>query len=414
MATRWMAMRKLPLTEYTTTFRVELTSEERDTLRAMVPSLRITPSAGSDGRYDLTPAATVGVLRVGDLQVEISPRLPVERVLFLVSYALDPRSWRPDPITVDRDDHLLEALVPTFAYHLRAALRRGLLHGYRTIDDTHTTIRGRIRFADQLRARPGRPLPVELTYDDFTADILENRLLRSAIDRLLKLPLRHSCTRSTLAGMREQLATVTSSYYRPGRVPEPLWTRLNARYRPAVTIARLILDGAALDVTSGPTTATGVLFDMAAVFENFVVAALRDSLALSARSFPQGGVGRGLYLDRERGIPLKPDLSWWLTDACIFVGDCKYKRATADGVPNADLYQLLAYTTALGLQDGLLVYAAGEHPGGTHTIKFSGKRLHIATLDLAGEPLAVLAEIDSLAQRIGRLADRARPVSTAA
>ena len=85
----------------------------------------------------------------------------------------------------------------------------------------------------------------------------------------------------------------------------------------------------------------------------------------------------------------------------MFVGDCKYKRAKVEGVPNADLYQLLAYTTALDLPDGLLIYAAGEHPAGTHTVNHAGKRLHVVTLDLAGKPPMVLLEV-------GRLADRVR------
>jgi len=375
-------------------------------LRTLVRSMSITPTAGSDDQYDLTPGANVGILRIGDLQVEIAPRLPVERVLFLVSYSLDPRAWRTQPTAVAGDDHLLEAMIPTFAHHVRIALRRGLLHGYRTLDDTHTTIRGRIRLADQLRVRPGRPLPVEVTYDDFSADILENRLLRSAIDRLLQLPLRHATSRRTLSALREQFATVTAVAYVPGRVPEPIWTRLNGRYRPAVSIARLVLDGAGLDISAGSITATGVLFDMAAVFENFVVTALRESLGATFRSFPQGAAGRRLHLDEEGGIALKPDLSWWVNDRCVFVGDCKYKRATAEGVPNADLYQLLAYTTALNLRDGLLVYAAGEHPGGSHAVTHADKRLHITTLDLAGSPAYVLARIASLGDRIRDLARR--------
>lgn len=400
-------MRTLKLTEYTTKSNVGLTRFERDALRSSIRSLSIAPTPASEDRYDVTPGSTVGVLRIGDLQVEIAPRLPVERVLFLVSYAMDPRSWRSEPTSVEPDDHLLEALVPTFTHHVKVALRRGLLHGYRSTDVTETTIRGRIRFSDQLRARPGRGLPVELTYDDFTEDILENRLLRAAVERLVRLPLRHEWSRNALADLREQFATVTPLAYRPGRVPEPVWTRLNERYRPAVTIARLILDGAALDLSAGGVTATGVLFDMAAVFENFVVAALRQSLNVSATSFPQGATRRRLYLDKERGIPLKPDLSWWIDDVCVFVGDCKYKRASVEGVPNADLYQLHAYVTAVDLEDGLLVYAAGEHPGGTHTVRFTGKRLRVTTLDLAGDPAAVLAQIDGLAAHIRRLARRA-------
>ena len=78
----------LRLREYTKTVGVDLTATERDALRALIPSLSISPTIGEEGRYDVTPASTVGILRIGELQVEIAPRLPVERVLFLVSYAL--------------------------------------------------------------------------------------------------------------------------------------------------------------------------------------------------------------------------------------------------------------------------------------------------------------------------------------
>ncbi|MCA1707459.1 MAG: McrC family protein [Actinobacteria bacterium] len=229
-------------------------------------------------------------------------------------------------------------------------------------------MRGRIRFADQLRARPGLALPVELQYDDFTVDILENRLLRAAVERLLRLPLRHESSRRDLRELHSSLATVTPVHYRPGRVPEPTWTRLNGRYRPAVDLARLILDNSSLDLKSGSMTATSVLFNMATVFENFVVIALREALRATPRTFPQGASGRRLRLDNEGDITLEPDLSWWQNDRCVFVGDCKYKRAKVEGIPNADLYQLLAYTTALDLPDGLLIYAAGEYPAGTHSV----------------------------------------------
>lgn len=394
----------LRLSEYTPEMAVPLTAEERDVLKMLVPSLTIAPSPGTVNHYNLTPSSTVGVLRIGALQIEIAPRLPVDQVLFLVSYALDPRAWRAETTTTGSEDHLVEAIIPTFVRHVRGALRRGLLHGYKTTDEALTTIRGRIRFADQLRVRPGRALPVELQYDDFTVDVLENRLLRAAIERLLRLPLRRESSRSDLRELDSSLATVTPVAYRAGRVPEPTWTRLNGRYRPAVDLARLILDNSSLNLTSGSTTATSVLFDMASVFEDFVVVALREALGATARTFPQGGTGRRLRLDDEGDIALAPDLSWWENDRCLFVGDCKYKRAKVEGVPNADLYQLLAYTTALGLPDGLLIYAAGEYPAGTHTVTHAGKRLHVVTLDLAGEPSTILSEIERLADRVRLLA----------
>ena len=65
-------------------------------------------------------------------------------------------------------------------------------------------------------------------------------------------------------------------------------------------------------------------------------------------------------LDETGRVRLKPDLVWREGAACVFVGDAKYKNITDERVPNSDLYQLLAYTTALNLPGGLLIYAEGE------------------------------------------------------
>ena len=67
-----------------------------------------------------------------------------------------------------------------------------------------------------------------------------------------------------------------------------------------------------------------------------------------------------MTLDHQGRVSLRPDLTWWDGPKCLFVGDAKYKNLTGARVPNADLYQMLSYATALGLPAGLLVYAHGE------------------------------------------------------
>ena len=93
---------------------------------------------------------------------------------------------------------------------------------------------------------------------------------------------------------------------------------------------------------------------------------------------------------------------------CIFVGDAKYKNATENRVPNADLYQLLAYGTALDLPAGLLVYAEGEAEVATHKVRCSDKRLEIAALDLSGTLDEVLASVERLAQTVRGLGNEAQ------
>ena len=74
---------------------------------------------------------------------------------------------------------------------------------------------------------------------------------------------------------------------------------------------------------------------------------------------------------------------------------------------NADIYQMLAYCTAAKLSSGLLVYA-GKGESSAHKIKHAGKTIEVASLDLAGTPEAILAEVRRLAERV-RAGGRRRP-----
>ena len=117
-------------------------------------------------------------------------------------------------------------------------------------------------------------------------------------------------------------------------------------------------------------------------------------------------------LDSGGKVKLKPDLTWWEGSECIFVGDAKYKRIENESIPNADLYQLLAYTTALDLPGGLLIYAQGEAETATYTVRNSGKRLDVVALDLRGSLDAVLKRVDFLADKIRALRDEAQEASS--
>ncbi|HEX2036594.1 MAG TPA: restriction endonuclease [Chloroflexota bacterium] len=406
-------MRHLTLIEHQTTPGVRLSREERETLRRVAPSIVVTPAAGGSTGYDLTPGSWIGAIATPGLAITIQPKLPVRQVLFLLSYAADPRHWQDTPFEFEAQTPLLEAMVPAFVKLVRRATRRGVLHGYRTVEQALPAVRGRLRFETQMSRRLGFWPPVEVRHDEFTADVIENRLLKGALERLGQLRWRSAAVAGSLRALLPALATVTplashDGTGRHGGEPPPVrYTRLNAHYRPAVELARLILRSSSLTLRAGRVAASTFLVDMNQVFEDFVVVALREALGLTPSAFPQGAAGKSMSLDRHGAVHLKPDLSWWEGDRCTFVGDVKYKRTRAPGVEHPDLYQLLAYTVATGLPGGLLIYAAGEGEPVSHQIVQEGKELQITALDLGHPPEAILDQIATMAQRVRRLRRRA-------
>jgi len=404
----------LLLTEFQTTRGVELSRDERGALALLfpkellpkkrVPKIAIAPTEGEDGCYDLNPGSWIGAIQVGRYSIVIRPKIPIDSVLFLISYAIDPDRWHP---TADfqfaPQENLVEAIIPGFVAQMRRAFQRGVLQGYRTVEEPLQTVRGRIRIDDQVKKRYGIMPPIEVRYDEFTPDITENRLIKAAIDRLGWLRFRSDRTRRLLREFDSLLETVQLAPFDPRQLPDVHYTRLNQHYRRAVELAKLILRSTAFDLNHGDVQASAFLVDMNEVFENFVVVALREELGLNERSFPQGNKGHQLRLDEGRKVRLEPDLSWWDGKRCTFVGDVKYKSISDVRFKHADLYQLLAYTVAADLPGGILIYAKGESEPETYRVVTLAKELQVTNLDLDGSREQILDQVRSLADRVRRL-----------
>ena len=353
--------------------------------------------------YYLTPGSTIGALEIGNLSVSIQPKLPIKRVLYMASYAADVLKPREQCFDFVEARTLAEVLVRALVDAARRAFARGLLHGYRTEEESLHAIRGRIRIDEQIRRRFGVSLPVEVRYDDFTDDVLPNRLVKAAAARLGRLRISPE-SHIALAGVDARLEDVALVEYSPSAVPEVRFDRLNEHYREVVPLARLILRQQTIESKRGGVRAVGFLMDMNRVFEEFVRRALREELGLSDRMFPIGKhLPRTVFLDEECKATLEPDLSWWEAGTCTFVGDAKYKRVRDQRVPNADLYQLLAYATALDLPGGLLIYAKGEADELVHRVRYAEKRLEIAALELSGSIESLHVGIADLARRVRAL-----------
>ena len=384
---------------------VELRRPMADALAAAgVVQLALTERPGW---WEVAAGTQIGVVNVGGLQVIIQPKIAIGRVVFLMGYARRPDFWREDRVHLDPDADLTEALADAFVRLARRALEQGLLKGYVTIDQTLNVLRGRVREADQLRRRWGRSIPLEVRYDEFTVDIAENQRLLAAVEQLLRTPrvgVRH---RAGLQRLRLQLADVTVPA-RGGVRPAWIASRLNSRYVPELEFAELILDGRSFEQRLGDLVVSGYLFNMATIFEDFVTVALREALK------PYGGHSQLQYrthLDEAETVPVRPDFVWLDAGIPNLVVDAKYKAEKPSGFPQADLYQMLAYCTVLGLPVGHLIYAKGFEDAREHVMRNGGVRIFAHTLDLEAEPAPLLETVASLARTMvhsGRAASQLR------
>ncbi|WP_329140856.1 McrC family protein [Streptomyces sp. NBC_01476] len=404
---------EVTLREYGPEVSVPLGSEAGRALAASGILQSATPDSGRDGHWLLRAGSRVGAVRTPDGSVvRITPKTPVGRLFFLLGFSLAPaRAWRDGregTVDIGTYDDVVPALAHAVERQIDAALRQGVLQGYREVEESALVVRGRLREAEQIRQHFGRTPPVEIAYDAYTADTAENRILRAAAERLLRLPGVPGPVRRRLAHQRVRLADALP-LVRGQELPRWRPSRLNSRYQPALRLAEAVLHGTSPEhrpTGSEPLTIDGFLLDMNKLFEDFVTVALREALR-------EHGLTANLqdlhHLDTAGLVRVRPDLVVRTGDGRtpLAVVDAKYKVEKADGLLNADLYQALAYATVLGLHEAHLVYAAGRQPERFHEVRGTtagpdgrGVRLYQHSLDLSREPRQLLSALREIAGQL--------------
>lgn len=356
------------------------------------------------GLADVTPAdengwmvrgrGIVGLGVLEDVEVRIAPKIGIRGLLFLLGYARDPKGWRDDLVTVGEHDGLVEAMARSLLSHAERIVARGLLQGYRSTDDVLPVLRGRLREADQLRRHPGVPYPLEVRFDEWTVDILDNQVLKAAARELLRFPLHDATLRQRLVRLHRGVLTDVADV--DPKLLRGTWrqTRLNARYESAVALAELVLQGRSVDHLEGGVAAAGFLFPMAKVFEDFTCAALKQALQSHGGTVTMQFPG---HLDRDELVDMRPDLVWHASGRFRAVVDAKYKAEKPHGYPNPDVYQMLAYCSSLGIRQGDLLYARGNEQPRTYVMERAGVTVNAWAIALDKQPAEVLAELSALA-----------------
>ena len=356
--------------------------------------VKATPSPFSPGAWQVSAAGKVGAARMGDIEIYIKPKVSIARLLFLAGYAQHAAAWQPETVPVGEATDLIPAIAQALWRQTERAIHQGLLPGYILVEESSPVLRGRLRETEQLHRHHGLPLPLEIRHDEFTIDIAENRILRTACERMLTVPRVDAESQRMLRRMLRDFADITPLSRGD---PVPAWqaTRLNARYHTALRLAELVLRATSVEHEHGGVAVNGFLFDMPKLFEDFVTAALREAL-VAAYGGRVDDQDRN-HFDEAGQVLLRPDIVWKIRGSAVAVLDAKYKAEKPAGYPNADLYQLLAYCTVLGLRTGHLVYAKGDEEPARHVVRRSGIEILCNSIDLDNEPGRLLSQMRDLA-----------------
>ncbi len=392
MATEAAERPVIRLREYQTLFGVPLTPAQADALRHAFQDerLKLAPSWSGSG-YDLTAGAHVGTIALRDaagglLDIVIEPKVPVDNLFYMLTYAhrLVEFGANVSPLLAGAD--IFDSVVDIFVRQVDDIARRGIHRGYLDREEAAAFLRGRLLVAPQVRRGP-LAVTFHQRTNEFTADLLENRILSAALWRLAQARFRDPNlgprVRRALAAFGEASPVgITAAH-----CDRVVYSRLTERYRSPINLARLFLRHLSLEGQAGATPFASFLVPMPRLFEQFIARLLAEELLAWPRLRLEDQWQ--IYLDEERRLQGRPDLLLYRDGRAALVLDTKYKVYN-EKPTNADINQMVTYCHTLGVGRGVLLYpgdTADDAPGDEYRLK-AGVTLAIRGLSLTG-PLAV-------------------------
>lgn len=385
------------LVEYETSAPIELSLEQRAALLAL-GSHRMSLLAEADPSLVRFRATSyVGAIVLPGHTIWVRPKSAPDNLFRMLTVGVPAGTWAREQVGFERAEEVVTGIAEAVLRCVHLATARGILHGYRETEERSPALRGRLMI-DSLARQPWALAPAPCRFDDFTADVWENRMLQAAV-RVIGGWGGYPGIRRECAHLLDRLSEAADEPSASLLDHDPTYTRLNEHYRPALELARLVLRGHSFAETRGGLVAQSFMIDMNDLFERWVTDELARRLEPTVRVVAQDST----HLAEGRRVAIRPDLVFRRGSRTLSVGDVKYKL-TGDGMArSADYFQLLAYCTTYDVPSGVLIYCTADAPPDSEVvIRHSGQRLYCISLPLHGGPELVAQRLERVAELVSQ------------
>lgn len=259
-----------------------------------------------------------------------------------------------------RNFNMWEVFIRLFLTNLVLLTQRGLARGYQPQEENLPCLRGRILFTPHIRENSANRARFYVGYDEFTADRPVNRLIHSALHKLIDFT-REPRNQQLLHQLRLFFADIPKSKRIDADWQRHRVDRSMPHYDRVMPWVGLFLLGHGLTTFAGKHVNASLLFPMEEVFEDFVTHAFRryqDEYTVWAQS-PQKPLAE---IGEKGAFQMKPDISLVHSGEVKFILDAKWKRLNEDGndskhgISQADMYQLYSYGAQYRCKTVALIY----------------------------------------------------------
>lgn len=272
---------------------------------------------------------------------------------------------------------LHEWILSQFLKELTELVRRGLRFDYHEKEDECAYLRGQLNLSRQLRQTPDKVCRFHVRYSEYTPERIENKLIRTALDYVLKQTKNNQNWRiaNTLSHQLVDIEPLKDPMQSIDKWEDGKYL---VSYRPIKPWCQLILEKLNPSFQHGKRRGIALLFPMEQLFENYLGQCLKAQLLPDFALKEQAAKHKLLThqplgtLKKQRWFSLMPDYVITKIDYCAVL-DAKWKLldetlATTQfkyNISQSDLYQVIAYGLKYMDGEGNIMLIYPRHAGFT-------------------------------------------------
>jgi len=301
-------------------------------------------------------------------------KIPIANIYYLLCYA-----WRhieeSDVVQlselkgIEKVHDLLGKVLSEGTFRL---IRRGMDRGYRDVHENLSGIRGKIAMGETMKQALHARGQVACNFEEMSHDVLHNRILRSTLKSLLRLPDLHKEVRTSVRNAYLKFTGVTIVPLNRQLFQQVHLDRNRRHYRFLLSICQLIHEQLLVDEKSGEARFMEISKErMEKLYEDFIIEFYRreqNRYQVNHQGRTITWVYKGTPDYHQSKLPrMEADVILESSDRRIIM-DAKYYQEAFGGryggkLHSNNLYQLLAYlrnreaTVSPGAKhEGILLY----------------------------------------------------------
>lgn len=307
----------------------------------------------------------VGVLQINNLTVEVLPKIDkitsVQEVKdkwhnVLISILHECKLLKLHHLNNAKlklkSASILDLYYDVFLTETEAILKQGLKKSYRQQSENIKKVKGKILFTNHIRENLLRKDMFYINHKIFDADNLLNQIIKRALIILNNLvsSARHQIRINKLLLALENVRDVQIT---EGSFDQLIFDRNTERYRSALNLAKLIILKYSPDLKSGKSQVLAILFDMNALFEEYIYRQLKRFALNHSNPITSVKIQNRLPFWERRGI--KADILVEAKGRRIVI-DTKWKLLEDTTPSDNDLKQMFVYNLHYQSDLSILLY----------------------------------------------------------